>query len=483
MSELKEMASASRTELVLVTAALFVLILSALSKGRARESAFGFTFVWLLIALGVVVASWNLPNLPVETVMLRLDRFALSFHALLIIGGLLSLALSWEYLRDRGWLRRVSEYCVLLLLACVGAMFLVSATDLVVVFLSVDTLSLALYVLAGYASDRPYPTEAALKYLLLGAMASAFLVYGIAFVYGATGTTNLLSVKSEVSEQPTLLVIGLGLLLVGLSFKIALVPFHQWAPDVYDGSLTPIAAFMATAPKVATMAALFRVMEVGFAATELKPIWAMALGVISALTMTVGNSAALPQRNVKRMLAYSSVAHAGYMALSVLALNDAGAAALVVYGVAYTLMTVGAFAVTQLVEKESDAPATLEEIAGLAHRAPALGWAMVIFMAGLTGIPFTAGFWAKLAVFKAALEVGYVGLVVLAVINSVMSAFYYLRVVAVMFAQSPDERTRPVQPWRLAGLAVGLCAILVLGLGLAPTNVWQIGVAAALLRQ
>ncbi len=474
--------STCRPQAMLVFWVLLLLLLSALSKGRARESAYGLTIVGLLLTLAVIALSWEATTeaLLDGTVMVRLDRFALAFHFLLVVGALLSLVASWEYLRDRGWLQRVSEYCALVLLACVGGMFLVSATDLVIVFLAVDTLSLALYVLTGYASDRPYPTEAALKYLLLGAMASAFLVYGIALVYGATGTTNLIQVGLRQPVQPFLLTAGLGLVMVGLAFKIALVPFHQCAPDVYDGALTPLAAFMATAPKAAVVASLFRIMDAGFASAEMKPLWALALSGVAALTMTVGNLSALPQRNVKRMLAYSSIAHAGYMVLAVLALQETGMAALVFYGFAYTFMTVGAFTVTQLVEKESGAPALLEEWRGLAHWHPALGWTMLIFMAGLTGIPFTAGFWAKFLVFRAALEEGYLWLVIVAVINSVVSAFYYLRVAMVMFAHPPTPQTRPVAPWRLVGLVVIACAFLVLVLGLFPSNLWQIGESVAL---
>jgi NADH-quinone oxidoreductase subunit N len=474
--------SASRTEAVLVLWTLLLLLLSAASKGRARESAFGLTIVGLLIALAVTAASWNATTEAAfdGAVMIRLDRFSLAFHFVLLTGALLSLIASWEYLQARGWLRRVSEYCALLLLACSGAMFVVSATDLVILLLAIDTLSLALYVLTGYATDSTYPVEAAIKYLLLGAMASAFFVYGIAFVYGATGTTNLLAIGTTITSQPLLLSVGLGLLVVGLAFKIALVPFHQWAPDVYDGALTPLVAFMSTAPKVALIAALFRVMEAGFSMPQVKPIWALALSMLSVLTMTVGNLAALPQRNIKRMLAYSSIAHAGYMVMAVLALDEAGMTALVFYGVAYTLMTVGAFVVTQLVEKENGAPALLEEWTGLGHMNPALGWAMVIFMAGLTGIPFTAGFWAKFLTFKAALEAGYLWLVIVAVLNSVVSAFYYLRVAMVMFAQPPTPQTRPIAPWRLVELVVGGCALATLILGFVPTNLWRMGELVAL---
>ncbi|MCS7265527.1 MAG: NADH-quinone oxidoreductase subunit N [Armatimonadetes bacterium] len=474
--------SASRTEAILVVWSLLLLLLSAASKGRARESVFKLTIIGLLLALAVTFVSWNYTTEATldGVVMLRLDRFALSFQFIVLVGALLSLISSWEYLQNRDWLRRIGEYCVLMLLSCVGAMFLVSATDLIVLFLAIDTLSLSLYVLTGYASDRPYPTEAALKYLLLGAMASAFLVYGIAFVYGATGTTNLIVLERMLPTQTLLLSVGLCLLMVGLAFKIALVPFHQWAPDVYDGALTPVAAFMATAPKVALIASLFRVVELGFASPEIKPVWTLALSVLSFLTMTVGNLSALPQQNIKRMLAYSSVSHAGYMVMAVLALNESGMAALVFYGLAYTFMTVGAFMVTQLVERETGAPALLNEWAGIGHQYPALGWGMVIFMAGLTGIPFTAGFWAKFVTFKAALESGYLWLVLVAVLNSVVSAFYYLRVAMVMFAQPPDSQTRPVAPWRMVSLVVGACALAVLLLGILPTKLIRMGELVAL---
>lgn len=474
--------SAVRTEAILVLWVLLLLLLSAASKGRAYESAFRLTIIGLLITIAVTVASWEFTTEAVldGAIMVRLDRFAIAFHFVILVGALLSLISSWEYLRDRGLLWRVCEYCVLILLACTGAMFLVSATDLVIVFLAIDTLSLALYVLTGYASDRPYPVEGAIKYLLLGAMASAFLVYGIAFVYGASGTTNLLDLGRMIPTQPVLLSVGLGLLMVGLAFKIALVPFHQWAPDVYDGALTPLTAFMTTAPKIAAIASLFRIMEAGFSIPQIKPHWTVLLSVLSVLTMTVGNLAALPQRNVKRMLAYSSIAHAGYMVMAVLALDEAGMTALVFYGVAYTLMTVGAFIATQLVEKENGAPALLDEWVGLAHNNPTLGWSMVVFMSGLTGIPFTAGFWAKFLTFKAALDAGYLWLVIIAVLNSVVSAFYYLRVAMLMFAQSPTPQTRRVASWRLAGLAMVVCAFAVLALGFMPTNLWKMGEMVAL---
>jgi NADH-quinone oxidoreductase subunit N len=313
-------------------------------------------------------------------------------------------------------------------------------------------------------------------------MASAFLIYGIAFVYGAAGTTNLVTLSTTALQQPRLLMIGLGLLVVGLAFKIALVPFHQWAPDAYDGALTPIAAFMATAPKAVAVAALFRVLALGFGAAPLQTVWSGALSAIAVLTMTLANLAALPQRNLKRMLAYSSIAHAGYMLLGVLALNEAGATALVVYGFAYTVMTVGAFGVLQLVERSDGAPAALDDVVGLAHRSPALGWAMLIFMASLTGIPFTAGFWAKFAVFRAALEAGYLWLVIVAVINSVVSAFYYLRAAMVMFAQAPTEWTRPIMPWRIGWGIVAVCALGVVLLGLMPTGIWQMGLSVAMAR-
>ncbi len=469
--------SAIRTEAVLAVWSLILLLLCAASKGHAKESVFKLTVTGFLIAFAVTIFSWNYTAEATldGTVVLSLDRFAISFHFIILVGAILSLSSSWEYLQDRKLLRRIGEYCVLLLLACTGAMLLIGANDLVVLFLSIDTLSLALYVLTGYASDQPYPTEAALKYLLLGAMASAFLIYGIAFIYGATGTTNLLVLREIHTPQQLLLFVGLCLLIVGLAFKIALVPFHQWAPDVYDGALTPLAAFMATAPKVALIAVLFRVMELGFASPQIKPIWALALSVLSVLTMTVGNLAALQQQNIKRMLAYSSIAHAGYMVMAVLALNASGMAALVFYGLAYTFMTIGAFMVTQVVEKENGAPAILDEWAGLAHKYPALGWAMVIFMAGLTGIPFTAGFWAKFVTFKAALEAGYLWLVIAAVLNSVVSAFYYLRVAMVMFAQTPTPQTRPVAPWRTVSWVIGICALAVLLLGVMPTNLFKLG--------
>ncbi|MCS7223026.1 MAG: NADH-quinone oxidoreductase subunit N [Armatimonadetes bacterium] len=468
VNEVSQILVSSAPQVVLVVTCLWILLLAAASKGLARHSAFASTIVGLFLSFLLIVLSWGRS---VSAPMIRLDHFSLSFQALTVIGALLTILLSWEFLRDEGLMGRLAEYCALLLLACVGAMFLVSATDLVTLFLSLDTLSLALYVLAGYASHRPYPTEAALKYLLLGAMASAFLAYGIAFLYGATGTTDIFQIATGLKDPSVYGSIGAGLFLIGLFFKIAFVPFHQWAPDVYEGSVTPVAAFMTTVPKVAALGAFFRVFSVALEETSVGRLSTEVLVLVSFLTMTLGNLSALPQTSVKRMLAYSSIAHAGYMALALLSKTKEAAVALFFYGLSYTLMTVGAFAVTQMVEEKGGRPATWQELTGLAYRDSVLGFCMAIFMAGLTGIPFTAGFWAKVIVFKVALEAQYVGLVVVAVLNTVVSAYYYLRIVWSLYETRNPSSAKEIRLWSGVKALILLCALWVLILGIVPALV------------
>ncbi len=473
---------ASAPQVVLIVDILWILILAAASGGRAKQSAFLSAILGLLICGVTIASSWGRPiafSSPSGPVI-RLDNFALCFHAITVIGALICLVSSYECLRDEALSGRMSEFCALILLACVGSMYLVSATDLVILFLSIDTVSLSLYVLTGFASRRPYPTEAALKYLLLGALASAFLVYGVAFLYGAYGTTNLTGLTNPTAS-PVYAVIGLGLFLVGLFFKIAFVPFHQWAPDVYEGAISPVTAFMTTVPKVTALGAYFRFFPTALGAAHLSALSSDLLAVVSLLTMIVANLAALAQSGVKRMLAYSSIAHAGYMALSLFSGSRDASSALFFYSFSYTLMTAGAFAASQLVEEPGGRPASWQELTGLAYRHPLLGISIAVFMAGLTGIPFTAGFWAKVFVFKTAVEAHRMALVVVAVVATVVSAYYYLRVVWSLYETRFAPSQRQVRPWSLTQVAVALCALLVVLLGIVPSPVVDFGHQSGLL--
>jgi NADH-quinone oxidoreductase subunit N len=337
--------------------------------------------------------------------------------------------------------RRAGPYYALVLLATAGMTTLTIASDFLTIFLGIEILSIALYVLVGFYHGDIHSGEAALKYFLLGAFASGFFLYGIALVYGATGTTNLASLTQGIAAMPSalpfapLLPIGVGLLLVGFGFKLALVPFHMWTPDVYQGAPTPVTGFMSVATKVAVFAALIRVLQA--LPTHQQP-WLMALAALAVLTMTLGNLAALRQTSLKRMLAYSSIAQAGYVLVGLAAGTRAGAEAALYYLAAYTFMNLGAFAAILAIQHPERNDVTREEIVGLAGRQPALAILMAIFMFGLTGIPPLAGFFGKLYVFGSAIEAGLMWLAIVGVINSAIAAYYYLRVTVDMFM---SERT------------------------------------------
>lgn len=486
-------------ELVLVGAALLLLLLISVIRRRIPRPIASITILGLVMAaatavlLRVFYSDGSLihgfagdPLREEMTSLLVLDDFAIFFHVVISVGALLCVALALEYLERENLTARFGEFCILLLLSAVGGMVLVSASDLVTIFLGIEILSLSLYVLTGYAAVRSHPIEAAVKYLILGALASGFLIYGIAFVYGATGVTNLTGIASSIRTgqvtEHAFLTVGLVLILVGLGFKIALVPFHQWAPDVYDGALTPVSAFMTTVPKIAAVAALFRLLHDAFPTMSVD--WGSALVVLAVLTMTIGNIAAVGQRTVKRMLAYSSVAHAGYMLVGLLAIRHVSASsdaasALLFYGLAYTLMTIGAFGVVGLLDKRDGVPVTLEECSGLAVRHPWLALSTLVFMISLTGIPLTIGFVGKMMLFKAAVHAGLIGLVVVALLNSVVSAFYYLRVVVQMWMRPASEVTARPSNSLIAKMTLGVCAGLVLLLGMAPELVLNFCESAA----
>jgi NADH-quinone oxidoreductase subunit N len=353
-----------------------------------------------------------------------------------------------------------------------------AANDLIVVFLALEIMSVAIYVLAGILRSDRRSNEAAIKYFFLGAFASGFLLYGTAFLFGASGSTQLDAIAHAVETKPhdPFVMLGLALVMVGFGFKVAMVPFHGWTPDVYEGAPTTITAFMAVGVKAAAFAAFARVLAVVFPTAAAS--WSGLLWVVAALTMTVGNVTAVTQRNVKRMLAYSSIAHAGYALVGMVAGTREGGAALCLYLAVYMLMNVGAFAVLLALGRRGEPCETLDDLAGLGFRQPILGIAMTIFMLSLAGIPPTAGFAGKLALFGAAVNAGYVGLVVIAVLNSVVSVYYYLGVLVQMYMA---EGTRDVlPPGRRPALFATVIAtmILVLLVGIAPSPLLRAATAA-----
>jgi NADH-quinone oxidoreductase subunit N len=401
------------------------------------------------------------------------DNFGLFITFVLIIVGLLSLAIS-EPTVDRERLPR-GEYYALMLFAIAGMMLMATASDLLTIFLALEVLSLAVYVLTGIRRDSPAGTEAAFKYFLLGAFSSAFFLYGIAFTYGLTGSTRLDRVGSLIASQamaPTAMqLLAVGLLLVGFAFKVSAVPFHMWTPDAYEGAPPAVTAFMSTGVKAAAFAAFVRVFLSAF--EPLRDDWSMVLWVIAAATMTLGAVVGVAQSNVKRMLAYSSIAHGGYLIVALLAANDVGKGAVLFYLLTYAVTNIGAFGVIALLDAAERPNDRVRDYAGLANEHPGLAALMTIFLLSLGGFPPLAGFIAKWYVFSAAVKAGYNWLAIIGVLTSVISVFFYLRIVVMMYMTpaSVEAPTRfPAIP-RMAGLALLVSALLIFYLGILPTRV------------
>lgn len=453
--------------LAVVAAALLVLLLDLLPTRGGRAHLATVALAGLVGALVLTVTAWGGRG-PAFNHMVVLDNFALFFHLVVGYAAALVVLVSVDYLPRAGV--ESGEYYGLVLFATAGMLLLVSAADLIVVFLALELMSLSLYVLAGLFRQRREAGEASMKYFLLGVFASAFLLYGIALLYGAAGSTRVDRVAAAAAAGPRdpLVLLGLGLVLVGFGFKISSVPFHMWAPDVYQGAPTSITAFIATGSKAAAFAALLRVLLTGLRPAQ--PDAATLLWALAALTMTVGNIVALVQSNLKRLLAYSSIAHVGYMLVGVVAGGPAGAGAVLFYLLAYTFTTAGAFGVVALCHRAGEEAVEIRDYAGLARRHPGLALGLTVFLLSLIGIPPLAGFVGKVYLFGAAVQAGYVGLAVLAGLNSAVAAYYYLRVVVSMYMEEPVGAGAS-SAGSLAGslaLAVALAGVVLLGVAPAP---------------
>jgi len=423
--------------------------------------------VGLAGALGITLAQAGLEQNAFNG-MVTLDGFSTFLNSLLLASGLLGIAVAYGYLKRMGIER--GEYYVLILFGTSGMMLMAQAADLIIVFLALELLSLPLYVLSAWARPRTESEEAGIKYFLLGAFSTGFVVYGIALVYGATGATSLSAVAAAVTA-PTftkyLLMIGAALILVGFGFKVAAVPFHMWTPDVYQGAPSPVTGFMAVGAKVAGFAALLRIFATAFPSlsADMVPIlWGLA-----ALTMVVGNVLAISQTNIKRMLAYSSIAHAGYILMAFVTFGnprfgpDAIASALF-YLVTYAITSYGAWSVVVAVEKPENQGLEITDFAGLGRRKPMLAAAMTIFMLSLTGMPPTLGLVGKFYLFRTVIEGGFIGLAIIGVVTSLISAYYYLRVVVVMYMREGDPRPES-EPWldlTTVGTAIGTVVLSLL---------------------
>ncbi len=459
--------------------ALLLVDLFAVADDNKRVT--GYLAIAGLVVTGIVAvlvgARGEVPatteGMPFDGMVVH-DNFALLLTVLFVVVGIIGIAISLDYLPRQGI--EQGEYYPLMMFAVGGMMLLAQSTDLIMLFLGVELLSITLYILTAFAYPRQSSEEAAMKYLLLGAFASGFLVYGIALLYGATGTVNLIEIGqqaelSRMSEHEILLLAGGGLVLVAFGFKVALVPFHMWTPDVYEGAPTPVTAFMSVGTKAAAFAALLRILLIAMPALE--QFWMPVVGGMAVLTMVVGNVGALSQTNVKRMLAYSSVAHAGYIVPGVMAALDPaarGVEAFLFYLVAYALSNLGAFAVIIALEQRGEAAWSLDDFSGLWRRQPALALAMAVFLLSLAGVPPTAGFVGKFYLFAAAWQSGLWLLVLVGLLTSALAVFFYLRIIVRMFMEEP---VREVQPFLFGGVSVSI-VIAVVGtivFGLLPTPI------------
>ena len=399
--------------------------------------------------------------------MLIVDGFATFFRVLVIGVGILTILPSYRFLRRQD--AETGEFHALLLYSIAGQCLMVAANELIMIFLGLEISSIASYILAGYLRDDKRANESALKYFLLGSFATGFFLYGVAFIYGTTGTVNLTAVHAALTgpnaPSPVIVGVAAALMFVGLAFKVSASPFQVWAPDVYQGAPTPVTAFLSAGPKAAAFAIFFRIFMTAF-----QPIangWEPLVWISALLSMTIGNFAALMQPNVKRLLAYSSIAHAGYVMVALTARSDVGTAAAMFYLAAYAFMNVGAFAVVSHLSGKGERYQSVEDFAGLGQKQPLTAAMLSIFLLSLIGVPLTGGFFGKFYIFKAALESHLVWLTVLGLLNSAVAAYYYLRLLVAMYMHEPSDavtNAEPLSPGLSAALILPALGTLVLGI-------------------
>ena len=456
-------------EMVLATVGMILLVVGALGRGVSNRAAEGLAFVGLLVTVALVV--WTQGRAPQGEIlagMFALDRYAFFWKLLFLLATALTVLLSSQFV-ERGRYRS-SEYYSLLLLATTGMMLMASGVNLLSIWISLELMALSSYILAGYFKRELKSNEAALKYFILGALSSGILLYGISLVYGATGTLGLAALAEQLpvalAESALLTSAGWLLLAIGLFFKVAAVPFHVWTPDVYVGAPTPVTGYLAVASKAASFAILVRIFYQGL--TPLVVDWQLIVAAVAVLSMVWGNLAALTQKNVKRMLAYSSIAHAGYILIGVLAASELGLWALLFYLLTYSLFTLGAFGTVILLERREYAGETYSDYAGLAQRSPYLAAMMLIFMLALTGIPPTGGFFGKVYLFAAAIESGWSWVALVGVLTSAISLYYYMGIAVFMYLKESEATTvTPLRSPALVG-AITVCAVVTVLLGVAP---------------
>jgi len=447
-------------EIVLAIFGMIVMVLDPLMDERRSQKTLGaLALVGSLAALIATSFQSQYPGLGFWN-MVRVDSFSVFFHFLVAAVTAVVILTSYEYMAVQGI--RAGEYYALVLFGALGMSLMSSAVELVLIFIALEISSISTYILAGFRRRAAISSESSVKYFLLGSFATAFFLYGVALMFGATGSTSITVIGNALRSGPipVLAFVGVALMFVGLGFKVAAAPFHIWTPDVYEGAPSPVVGFMSTAPKAAVFAVLLRIMFEADAPGRVWLIW-----IVAALSMTLGNLGALVQDNVKRLLAYSSIAHAGYLLVAFAALPNNGIPAAMFYTASYAAMNVGAFAVISHIGGEGERYVTLEDYEGLGRRSPLLAATLTIFLLSLIGIPITGGFFAKFYVFSAALQANLVGLVIIGVLNSAVASYYYLRLIVVMYMrEAREDLPLPRIPLGLGtALAVSLAATIYLG--------------------
>lgn len=467
-------------EILLTVFVTILMLAESQMRGGSRTRLAAAAFTALLAAAALSAFAAADPG-PAFSNLLAVDGFSTFFRILVCTAGMLVVLISPNYLRQQG--HDSGEYYALILLSVIGQCLMAASNELIMLFIGLECSSIASYVLAGYLRDDRRNNEAALKYFLLGSFASAFFLYGVAWLWGASGTTNLSELRRLLLDPSsgvggTMTAAATALLLVGLAFKVSAAPFQMWAPDVYQGAPAPVAGFLSVGPKAAAFAMFLRILMTTF--LPIRERWEPVLWAVALATMVIGNFAALHQTNIKRLLAYSSIAHAGYILVALTAMSDTGAAAAMFYLAAYTFMNLGAFAVVTWVAGRDERHVELMDLAGLGRRSPVMAAVLSIFLLSLTGVPLTAGFFGKFYIFKAALDADLVWLAVLGLLNSAVAAYYYLRIIVMMYMQEPSMGAQPLAApaagvrWALAASVAGTFL-----LGVAPSLVLDYATASA----
>ena len=456
-------------EVTLALCGMVLLVLGSFGRGiSSRAAATGSLISLVVTFLLVLWVGGRAPGQPILAGMFILDGYALFWKIVFLLATALTILLSVRFIEEGGY--RAGEYYSLILLATTGMLFMASGFNLLSIWIALELMALSSYILAGYFKHEVRSNEAALKYFVLGALSSGLMLYGMSLVYGTTRTLSLAELPGRIAvvtaEGNLLLGIGWIMLAVGLFFKISAVPFHIWTPDVYVGAPTPVTGYLAAASKAASFAILIRIFFQGLG--PLVVDWQIIVAAVASLSMIWGNIAALTQTNVKRMLAYSSIAHAGYILLGVLAANETGMWAAMFYVLAYTFFTLGAFGTVILLERREYAGETLSDYAGLAQRAPVLAGVMLVFLLALTGIPPTGGFIGKVYLFAAVVEAGWMWVAVIGVLTSAISLYYYMGIVVQMYLKDSESETPVPIRAPLLGATLVLCAIATVALGLVP---------------